>query len=238
MGLSSVPLGSEEGRAFLQHRIALFGKSMFLLFIGLVAAGAVLMLVVLGTDFCARTIPPVYVAPALAGFAAVWLVCRRGQRSARTLAILDALSIVLVGAAVASALLFAPPELPAPVPATLALTHLLIARAIIVPSDWRRTLWISAMAAVPAAVLMEVGAYETVSRLILAMMPVWCALAVIMATWTSHVLYRLRRRIEEAHTLGQYTLVAKIGEGGMGVVYRARHAMLRRPTVVKLLPPD
>ncbi len=51
-----------------------------------------------------------------------------------------------------------------------------------------------------------------------------------------------RRRLTEAELklkqLGQYTLEEKIGEGGMGVVYRARHALMRRDTAVKLLLPD
>ncbi len=48
---------------------------------------------------------------------------------------------------------------------------------------------------------------------------------------------RMRSAVIAAGQLGQYALEKKIGEGGMGSVYRARHALLRRPTAVKLLEP-
>jgi serine/threonine-protein kinase len=64
---------------------------------------------------------------------------------------------------------------------------------------------------------------------------IWSSLGVGLSTVISRVIYGLRRRVSASERLGQYLLQHKIGEGGMGAVFRARHALLRRPTAVKVL---
>jgi hypothetical protein len=240
LAFSSAPNDSEESRTLLQQRLALFGKSAFLLFLVVGMIGVTVVTIFAPESWSRAKAPPVYFA-LVYGVGLVWLFCRRGNRSLRVLTALDAASVVIVCLGFALFVVVAPRDMLAGVPATLCLTHLLLARAIVVPSDWRRTLWIGAIAAAAPVVAINVvgqGLEHTSSmdRIIPVMMSVWSVVAVLVAAWTSHVIYRLRRRVVEARQLGQYTLEEKIGEGGMGIVFRARHAMLRRPTVVKLLP--
>ncbi len=47
-----------------------------------------------------------------------------------------------------------------------------------------------------------------------------------------------RKSALAARQLGQYALVQEIGRGANGMVYRARHSLLRRPVAIKLLSPN
>ena len=61
--------------------------------------------------------------------------------------------------------------------------------------------------------------------------------AVAAALWSTFIVQRLRRQVGEARVVGQYRLERELGEGGMGKVYLARHALLKRPTALKMLKP-
>jgi len=69
------------------------------------------------------------------------------------------------------------------------------------------------------------------------------ALTVGLLTMSSGKIAELQQEVEEAQAmdeqqLGPYSLDHLIGQGGMGSVYLARHALLKRPTAVKILDPD
>ncbi len=61
-----------------------------------------------------------------------------------------------------------------------------------------------------------------------------CAL---LAYVPARALYHLARDVKRAQRLGSYELVTRLGKGGMGEVWRARHRMLARPAAIKLIRP-
>jgi eukaryotic-like serine/threonine-protein kinase len=117
----------------------------------------------------------------------------------------------------------------------LACANTVMARAIAVPSTATRTFWVSTAAMLPLVPARAIAAGQAVAVINLA---TWCAVSIAIATVGSRVIFGLRTEAARVRRLGQYALEEKIGEGGMGIVYRASHAMLRRPTAIKLLPPE
>jgi hypothetical protein len=60
----------------------------------------------------------------------------------------------------------------------------------------------------------------------------------IMAHAGSRVVYGLGTAVTKAREMGSYRLVERLGKGGMGEVWRARHRMLARPAAIKLIRPE
>ncbi len=60
-------------------------------------------------------------------------------------------------------------------------------------------------------------------------------LSLIAALSSALSLSRLQRQFGRLQRLGSYTLERQISEGGMATIYLARHALLKRPTAIKVL---
>lgn len=176
----------------------------------------------------------------------VALRCRKGPRSLVELRLLDALGTAGTCWLIAASLNDVPPPNEASLSIVLGTTYVLLARAVLLPSSGWRTFGISALAMVPSGFiatrlrLEALGALDRPDEWPLQAFLVFRNLGVtaFLASFTSRVIYGLRRQVRDAARLGQYLLHEKIGEGGMGAVYRATHALLRRDTAVKVLLPS
>jgi serine/threonine-protein kinase len=60
----------------------------------------------------------------------------------------------------------------------------------------------------------------------------------VIALLAARVVYRTTRELSRAQEMGSYRLIERIGEGGMGEVWKARHRLLARPGAVKLIRPQ
>jgi serine/threonine-protein kinase len=57
----------------------------------------------------------------------------------------------------------------------------------------------------------------------------------IFAYVIARVVHRVNLRLKDADEIGSYALIAQIGAGGMGEVWRAQHRLLARPAAIKLI---
>ena len=93
-------------------------------------------------------------------------------------------------------------------------------------------------------IVTEMGQAEALRPLLILRVGFWSLFGLLIAgAVLVYVLMRLASRFQEAarkaalkaKRLGQYALDKKIGEGQFGSVYKAHHALMRRPVAVKLL---
>jgi serine/threonine-protein kinase len=236
-----------------QARLSRFGRVLALVTLGyvlLVTATAIYCRISLN-----RASAPLLVATV--AFGALWLLLRGAPRSPRFVRAVE-LSTLFVGTGAFSTMalvldLTASPDMMV----RTGLTYILLVYAVYVPSTARHTLvvaslmtlpllgcifvafrsWDPALHDPPAAIWPKGKVGDIAYMATFASAVIW-GIAVAIAVAFSMIVHGLRKAVRESQRLGQYTLEKKLGEGGMGVVYRASHAMLRRPTAVKLLLPD
>jgi eukaryotic-like serine/threonine-protein kinase len=235
----------EEVRAYLQQRLALFTKVWFWCFSILFAFVLGLYEIYPDTRPARTDVVHGAAATGLGLLGLVWYFrLHRGRPSVEELYLIDALYAVCVGVTLGMCAYFLSDLVPATYTALVWHTFWVFSRVIIMPSTARRTLAVTSISFAPfllAGIGLALGHPERILLPPAAFLVgtfLFVTIATVLSTTGSHVMYGLRRQVSEARQLGQYTLDAKIGEGGMGAVYRARHAMLRRPTAIKLLPPD
>ena len=171
---------------------------------------------------------------------ALWVVCRARPWPVTWLPRIDVLAHLALGLAYGRIISHHPSPVMSILEGVLAITSILSVRALLVPSSGARTALVGVLTCLgPAAYVFSDPAHFSADwigfRTLGPLFINWAVIAIVLSTVASVVLYGLRREVRDARRLGQYTLKEKLGEGGMGVVYRAQHALLRRPTAIKLL---
>ncbi|HMJ16290.1 MAG TPA: serine/threonine-protein kinase [Polyangiaceae bacterium] len=250
-------MDSSEGSAdheLRQERLSRFGRVVALLMLGYVGLNVSASIWLGRLSFNLSSVP---LLTAIFAFATLWLLLRGAARSPRFVRAVE-LSTLFVGTAAFSTMalvmdLTASPDMIV----RSVLGCMLLVYAVYVPSTARHTLAIALLMTVPLLACIfiafrswdpalhdppaaiwpkgQVGDMAVPATLVSSVL--W-AIIVVMAVSFSKTIHGLRRAVNDIRRLGQYGLEKKLGEGGMGVVYRASHAMLRRPTAIKLLLPD
>ncbi|HKU44457.1 MAG TPA: serine/threonine-protein kinase [Polyangiales bacterium] len=237
-------LDTWAGSPFVQARLGLLGKTVFLLSFGFFAVINCVVIAGAGVGVLPLLVTQANVMHFLSSsvMAALWGIARLRPWSLRTLGVLDGASLLLAG--VGLGLMAAQPDERQLMAGLFALAVTMMARAVLIPSTALRTLCLSAIASLPILLVSWIFAQPVpvpgftpgfLKLLSFTNALLWSTLSVALSTFMSRTIYGLRQQVKAASEIGQYTLEEKIGSGGMGEVWRARHRMLIRPAAVKLV---
>jgi eukaryotic-like serine/threonine-protein kinase len=174
-----------------------------------------------------------------------WLLLGARRIGPFALQVLDAVSLLAIGIMASGMVAMADVRYRPELSVLLGMAHVLVGRAALVPSTALRTTMVGLVTLQPLAIATYYAQRQPTTPewlqpagASLVMTIVWSLLIVGLSVVTSHIIYGLRRKVEKAMQLGQYTVERLIGKGGMGAVYLARHSLLRRPTALKVLESD
>ncbi len=127
----------------------------------------------------------------------------------------------------------------------IGLLLLMFMHGLFIPHNWQgtaRVVLTLALAPTLAVVLVQVMHPELSRRLEIILSPEnvipevqILVLGALMSICGAHLLSSMRSEVRHARQFGQYHLVQLLGEGGMGEVYLAEHALLKRPCALKLI---
>lgn len=227
---------TQERRDFVRSRIALYCNLMFWSFLALVGFINVMYEVYPDTRPDRATTINVFAAIGVAMLAVVWAAARRQRDySENVLTGIDVAATSIIGLAFAASAILAQDRLVNVYSSFMWVSFAVFGRSLIVPSSGSRTAFLGSLGVAPMLVTALAVTTAVPRPALFVGTLIFCVVIVVLSTVGSHVIYGLRQQVREAMQLGQYTIGQKIGEGGMGTVYKARHALLRRPTAIKLL---
>lgn len=121
---------------------------------------------------------------------------------------------------------------------------LMVVYGTVIPNTWRRAaVTVGVLALSPLAVFAVVALWlkpleHGIVINVLCGWAFWNGLAAVLVVFASSRIEVLRQEAAKARKLGQYVLKERLGSGGMGEVYRAEHALLRRPCAIKVIRPE
>lgn len=115
---------------------------------------------------------------------------------------------------------------------------------IFIPNSWQRAgAMLFAVACLPYALyaaqvhfhpqILELSPPERVAT----PLPLPFAAAAV-GVYAAHIIHATRQSEFKSRQFGQYRLLEQLGSGGMGVVYKAEHTLLKRACAIKLIRPE